>query len=48
MSIVIVGAGRNLGARIAPGADHEPADVAEILWRHHTDRRVFQTRLGID
>jgi short-subunit dehydrogenase len=37
-----------IGGRIAPGADHEPADVAEILWRHHTERRDFQYRLGID
>ena len=25
--------------RIAPGEDHEPDDVAELLWSHHTDRR---------
>jgi short-subunit dehydrogenase len=37
-----------VGGRIAPGADHEPADVAEVLWRHHTERGDFQTRLGID
>src|SRR3954469_5125394 len=37
-----------IGGRIAPGADHEPGDVAEALWRHHTERREFQTRLGID
>jgi NADP-dependent 3-hydroxy acid dehydrogenase YdfG len=29
--------------RIAPGADHEPADIAEILWSHHTGRGDFQT-----
>jgi NADP-dependent 3-hydroxy acid dehydrogenase YdfG len=37
-----------IGGRIAPGADHEPADVAEVLWRHHTERNSFQIRLGID
>jgi hypothetical protein len=37
-----------IGGRIAPGSDHEPGDVAEALWRQHTDRRVFQTRIGID
>lgn len=37
-----------IGGRIAPGADHEPADVAELLWRHHTERDGFQARLGID
>jgi short-subunit dehydrogenase len=37
-----------IGGRIAPGADHEPADVAEVLWRHHSERTAFQTRLGIE
>jgi NADP-dependent 3-hydroxy acid dehydrogenase YdfG len=37
-----------IGGRIAPGADHEPGDIAEALWRQHTDRSVFQTRMGID
>jgi NADP-dependent 3-hydroxy acid dehydrogenase YdfG len=37
-----------IGGRIAPGADHEPEDVAELLWRHHTERSTFQVRLGID
>ena len=32
---------------IAPGADNEPEDIAEVLWTHHIDRRVFQTRLGM-
>jgi NADP-dependent 3-hydroxy acid dehydrogenase YdfG len=36
-----------IGGRIAPGEDHEPADVAEVLWRHHTQRDRFQTLLGI-
>ena len=53
VSLVIVGAGPNLGAaaiggRIAPGADHDPDDVAEVLWRHRTERTGFQVRLGID
>ena len=29
--------------RIAPGDDHEPADIAEILWSHHANRGDFQT-----
>ena len=37
-----------IGGRIAPGGDHEPDDVAELLWRHHAERGDFQTRLGID
>jgi short-subunit dehydrogenase len=32
---------------IAPGKDFEPADVADLLWRHHAERGEFQTRLGI-
>ena len=36
-----------VAGRIAPGADSEPEDVAEVLWTHHVDRRVFQTRLGM-
>jgi NAD(P)-dependent dehydrogenase (short-subunit alcohol dehydrogenase family) len=36
-----------VAGRIAPGADNDPDDVAEVLWTHHVDRRVFQTRLGI-
>jgi short-subunit dehydrogenase len=37
-----------IGGRIEPGGDHEPDDVADVLWRHHTERDGFQTRLGID
>ena len=37
-----------IGGRIAPGADHEPDEIAEVLWRHHTERSDFQVRLGID
>ena len=37
-----------IGGRIAPGADHEPDDVADTLWRHHTERDAFQTTIGID
>jgi hypothetical protein len=33
---------------IAPGKDFEPAEIADLLWRHHTERGDFQTRLGID
>ena len=36
-----------IGGRIAPGGDHEPDEVAELLWRHHTEPGAFQTRLGI-
>jgi short-subunit dehydrogenase len=36
-----------IGGRIAPGMDHEPSDVADVLWGHHTERATFQTRLGI-
>jgi NADP-dependent 3-hydroxy acid dehydrogenase YdfG len=37
-----------IGGRIAPGEDHEPDAVAEVLWRHYAERGDFQTRLGID
>jgi NADP-dependent 3-hydroxy acid dehydrogenase YdfG len=37
-----------IGGRIAPGADHEPADVADLLWRRHAEPDGFQVRLGID
>ena len=37
-----------VGGRIMPGGDHEPDEVAEVLWRHHTERDAFQVRLGID
>jgi NADP-dependent 3-hydroxy acid dehydrogenase YdfG len=37
-----------IGGQIAPGADHEPDDVAEVIWRHHSERGGFQTLLGID
>src|SRR3954447_24114811 len=37
-----------IGGRIAPGGDHEPADVAEVLWQQHTNPGEFQTRIGID
>src|SRR5829696_4545316 len=33
-----------IGGRIAPGMDHEPSDVADVLWSHHVDRGAFQTR----
>jgi NADP-dependent 3-hydroxy acid dehydrogenase YdfG len=36
-----------VAGRIAPGAENEPEDIAEVLWTHHVDRRVFQTRLGM-
>jgi short-subunit dehydrogenase len=37
-----------IAGRIAPGGDHEPDEVAEILWRHHIERSDFQIRLGFD
>jgi hypothetical protein len=36
-----------IGGRIAPGGDHEPADIADVLWSHHVERTTFQTRIGI-
>ncbi len=37
-----------IAGRIAPGEDHEPDDVAEVLWKHHTDKRDFQVLIGFD
>jgi NADP-dependent 3-hydroxy acid dehydrogenase YdfG len=37
-----------IAGRIAPGAEHEPDDVAEALWRHHTERADFQVLIGFD
>ena len=37
-----------IAGRIAPGEDHEPDEIADVLWRHHVERRGFQTRIGID
>lgn len=37
-----------IGGRIAPGEEHEPDAVADVLWHHHTERGEFQTLLGID
>jgi NADP-dependent 3-hydroxy acid dehydrogenase YdfG len=37
-----------IAGRIGPGLDLEPDDIAETLWRHHTNRTVFQVRIGID
>ena len=31
---------------IAPGQDHEPGDVAEVIWSHHAHPGEFQTRIG--
>jgi NADP-dependent 3-hydroxy acid dehydrogenase YdfG len=35
-----------IAGRIAPGEDHEPDDVAEALWKHHTDKGDFQVLIG--
>jgi short-subunit dehydrogenase len=37
-----------IAGRIGEGQDHEPADIADVLWRHHAERDGFQTRIGID
>jgi NADP-dependent 3-hydroxy acid dehydrogenase YdfG len=37
-----------IGGSIAPDGDHQPDDIADILWHHHTKRGDFQVRLGID
>lgn len=37
-----------IAGRIAPGEAHEPDDIAEVLWRHHTDRSEFQVLIGFD
>ena len=37
-----------VNGRIAPGEQFEPDEIADLLWRHHTERGDFQTRLGID
>jgi NADP-dependent 3-hydroxy acid dehydrogenase YdfG len=37
-----------IAGRIAPGEDHEPDDVAEVLWKHHTDKGEFQALIGFD
>jgi short-subunit dehydrogenase len=37
-----------IGGSIAPDGDHHPDDVADVLWRHHTERSDFQVRLGIN
>jgi short-subunit dehydrogenase len=37
-----------IGGSIAPDGDHHPDKVADVLWRHHTERGDFQARLGIN
>jgi NADP-dependent 3-hydroxy acid dehydrogenase YdfG len=37
-----------IGGSIAPDGDHQPDDVADLLWRHHAERGYVQVRLGID
>jgi NADP-dependent 3-hydroxy acid dehydrogenase YdfG len=36
-----------IGGQIAPGGDHEPAEIADLLWSQHAERGPFQTRVGI-
>jgi NADP-dependent 3-hydroxy acid dehydrogenase YdfG len=35
-----------IAGRIGPGEDHEPDDVAEVLWKHHIDKGDFQVLIG--
>src|SRR5689334_12342490 len=37
-----------IAGRIAAGGDHEPAEIADVLWSHHVDCATFQTRIGFD
>ncbi|HEY4277721.1 MAG TPA: SDR family NAD(P)-dependent oxidoreductase [Conexibacter sp.] len=37
-----------IAGRIGPGMDHEPDEVADVLWRHHAEHGPFQVRLGLD
>jgi NADP-dependent 3-hydroxy acid dehydrogenase YdfG len=37
-----------IGGSIAPDGDHQPDDVADVLWRHHAERGDFQVLLGIN
>lgn len=37
-----------IAGRIAPGAEHDPDDVAEAIWRHHADPGDFQVLIGFD
>ena len=35
-----------IAGRIMPGGDHEPAEIADVLWSHHAVRGPFQTLIG--
>jgi NADP-dependent 3-hydroxy acid dehydrogenase YdfG len=37
-----------IAGRIAPGEDHEPDDVADLLWKRHIERGEFQLRIGFE
>lgn len=37
-----------IGGSIAPDGDHQPDDVADVLWSHHAESGDFQVRLGIN
>jgi NAD(P)-dependent dehydrogenase (short-subunit alcohol dehydrogenase family) len=37
-----------IAGRIAPGADHEPDELAEIIWRRHAQPGEFQLQIGFD
>ena len=36
-----------IAGRIAPGGDHEPAEIADVLWSQHATAATFQTLIGI-
>jgi NAD(P)-dependent dehydrogenase (short-subunit alcohol dehydrogenase family) len=37
-----------VNGRIGPGEQFEPDEIAQLLWRHHSQPGDFQTCLGID
>lgn len=37
-----------IAGSIAPGGDHEPEEIADILWRRHSEGGEFQERVGFE
>jgi len=37
-----------VAGRIAPGQAHEPDEIADVLFKHHSERTTFQIRIGLD
>ncbi len=37
-----------IAGRIAAGGDHEPEEIAEALWRQHSEPGEFQVKLGFE